>query len=51
MKVPFLDLKAGYLEIKEELDEAYNRATSSGRDTNLDKNDSNENAFSESRRR
>ena len=30
MKVPFLDLKAGYLELKDELDEAYNRVMDSG---------------------
>ncbi len=30
MKVPFLDLKAGYLELKDELDEAYNRVMKSG---------------------
>ncbi len=30
MKVPFLDLKAGYLELKDELDEAYHRVMDSG---------------------
>lgn len=30
MKVPFLDLKATYLELKEELDEAYHRVMESG---------------------
>ena len=30
MKVPFLDLKASYLELKEELDEAYDRVMNSG---------------------
>lgn len=31
MKVPFLDLKASYLELKEELDAAYERVLESGR--------------------
>lgn len=30
MKVPFLDLQAGYLEVKDELDEAYSRVMKSG---------------------
>lgn len=30
MKVPFLDLKAAYLELKDELDEAYSRVMNSG---------------------
>lgn len=30
MKVPFLDLKASYLELKDELDEAYSRVMDSG---------------------
>ena len=30
MRVPFLDLKAGYLELKEELDAAYQRVMNSG---------------------
>lgn len=30
MKVPFLDLKASYLELSDELDEAYNRVMDSG---------------------
>lgn len=30
MKIPFLDLKAGYLELKEELDAAYQRLMNSG---------------------
>lgn len=30
MKVPFLDLKAAYLELKDELDEAYHRVMDSG---------------------
>ncbi len=30
MKVPFLDLKSAYLELKEELDEAYHRVMDSG---------------------
>ena len=31
MKIPFTDLKAGYTEIREELDAAYRRVTASGR--------------------
>lgn len=30
MKIPFLDLKAGYIELKQELDEAYHRVMDSG---------------------
>jgi hypothetical protein len=30
MNVPFLDLKASYLELKDELDAAYYRTTESG---------------------
>lgn len=30
MKIPFLDLKASYIELKEELDEAYHRVMESG---------------------
>ena len=30
MKVPFLDLKASYLELKDELDAAYHRVMNSG---------------------
>lgn len=30
MKIPFLDLKAGYLELKDELDDAYQRVMNSG---------------------
>ena len=30
MKIPFLDLKSSYLELKNELDEAYRRVMQSG---------------------
>jgi hypothetical protein len=30
MRIPFLDVKSGYLELKQELDEAYHRVINSG---------------------